>query len=120
MSWNFLSSSDKIGQFPVAIPVMLPVNPAVARCCARSIRSHSRPSICASTLLSQHQRRTSKRRWQTTAVPSSPKVSGIVDQISQLTLLETADLVASLKVRFPAGIELQHLEGANNAPRSRD
>jgi large subunit ribosomal protein L7/L12 len=28
----------------------------------------------------------------------NPKIAGIVDQISQLTLLETADLVASLKV----------------------
>ena len=28
----------------------------------------------------------------------NPKISGIVDQISQLTLLETADLVQSLKV----------------------
>jgi large subunit ribosomal protein L7/L12 len=36
-------------------------------------------------------------RWQSTA--TSPKIDGIVDQISQLTLLETADLVASLKVR---------------------
>lgn len=30
----------------------------------------------------------------------SPKISGIVDQISQLTLLETADLVSSLKTRL--------------------
>jgi len=29
-------------------------------------------------------------------------VAGIVDQISQLTLLETADLVASLKVSLDA------------------
>lgn len=47
------------------------------------------------------------RRWQSTdaaaaeaAAPLNPKIAGIVDQISQLTLLETADLVASLKVRF--------------------
>jgi hypothetical protein len=42
------------------------------------------------------------RRWQSTdaaaAAPTNPKISTIVDQISQLTLLETADLVASLKV----------------------
>jgi large subunit ribosomal protein L7/L12 len=29
----------------------------------------------------------------------NPKIEGIVDQISQLTLLETADLVSTLKVR---------------------
>lgn len=42
------------------------------------------------------------RRWQSTeaaAAPVNPKISAIVDQISQLTLLETADLVSSLKVR---------------------
>jgi hypothetical protein len=39
-------------------------------------------------------------RWQSTA--ANPKIDGIVDQISQLTLLETADLVASLKVRRSA------------------
>ena len=30
---------------------------------------------------------------------TNPKIAGIVDQISQLTLLETADLVSTLKVR---------------------
>lgn len=42
------------------------------------------------------------RRYNSTeaeAAPTNPKVAGIVDQISQLTLLETADLVSSLKVR---------------------
>jgi len=34
------------------------------------------------------------------ASPADPKIAGIVDQISQLTLLETADLVASLKSRL--------------------
>lgn len=32
------------------------------------------------------------------AAPTNPKITQIVDQISQLTLLETADLVSSLKV----------------------
>lgn len=48
------------------------------------------------------------RRWQSTdaaAAPANPKIVQIVDQISQLTLLETADLVASLKVGFPLGID---------------
>jgi large subunit ribosomal protein L7/L12 len=41
------------------------------------------------------------RRYNSTdaAAAVNPKISAIVDQISQLTLLETADLVASLKVR---------------------
>ncbi|KAH7170353.1 ribosomal protein L7/L12 C-terminal domain-containing protein [Dactylonectria macrodidyma] len=38
------------------------------------------------------------RRWNSTeAAPTNPKIQTIVDQISQLTLLETADLVSSLK-----------------------
>ncbi|KAK8194606.1 mitochondrial 54S ribosomal protein bL12m, partial [Phyllosticta capitalensis] len=43
------------------------------------------------------------RRWQSTeaaAAPTNPKIANIVDQISQLTLLETADLVSSLKTRL--------------------
>lgn len=51
-------------------------------------------------------------RWQSTdavsaaatAAPTNPKITGIVDQISQLTLLETADLVASLKVCDRVGL----------------
>jgi large subunit ribosomal protein L7/L12 len=42
---------------------------------------------------------TTQRRFNTTEAPTNPKVAEIVDQISQLTLLETADLVSSLKVR---------------------
>jgi large subunit ribosomal protein L7/L12 len=42
------------------------------------------------------------RRYNSTeATPENPKIAGIVDQISQLTLLETADLVSSLKVCLP-------------------
>lgn len=50
------------------------------------------------------------RRWQSTdapaaaAAPSNPKIATIVDQISQLTLLETADLVSSLKVRHSSSL----------------
>ncbi|WKT42682.1 Ribosomal protein L7/L12, oligomerization [Fusarium oxysporum f. sp. vasinfectum] len=40
------------------------------------------------------------RRWNSTdAAPANPKIEAIVDQISQLTLLETADLVSSLKLQ---------------------
>ncbi|KAH8653671.1 54S ribosomal protein L12 [Xylariales sp. PMI_506] len=38
-------------------------------------------------------------RCESTAA-ANPKIAGIVDQISQLTLLETADLVSSLKARL--------------------
>lgn len=37
-------------------------------------------------------------RHNSTEASANPKISTIVDQISQLTLLETADLVSSLKV----------------------
>lgn len=40
------------------------------------------------------------RRHNTTDAAASPKIAGIVDQISQLTLLETAELVTSLKSRL--------------------
>jgi large subunit ribosomal protein L7/L12 len=53
------------------------------------------------TLLRQTQYQA--RRWQSTeaaaTAPVSPKIDGIVDQIGKLTLLETADLIKSLKVR---------------------
>jgi large subunit ribosomal protein L7/L12 len=44
----------------------------------------------------------SRRYNSTDAASANPKIAAIVDQISQLTLLETADLVASLKVRTAA------------------
>ncbi|KAI0127535.1 ribosomal protein L7/L12 C-terminal domain-containing protein [Xylariales sp. AK1849] len=63
-----------------------------ARSCARSLRSRSswRPSATF----------VQRRCESTEAISTSPKISGIVDQISQLTLLETADLVTSLKQRL--------------------
>ncbi|MCJ1252905.1 hypothetical protein MMC24_000711 [Lignoscripta atroalba] len=77
-------------------------NPNLIRCCARTLRSPSRPSTTATSLLTQHRRRVPARRCASTAAASSgnSKVAGIVDQISQLTLLETADLVSSLKSRL--------------------
>ncbi|KAL1954998.1 hypothetical protein VTO42DRAFT_351 [Malbranchea cinnamomea] len=46
-----------------------------------------------------------RRRWESTeaaapAASTNPKITQIVDQISQLTLLETADLVSTLKTRL--------------------
>jgi large subunit ribosomal protein L7/L12 len=77
------------------------------RCCARTLRlSSSRPasSVCASST----QYRLQQRRWDSTTAeaPSNPKIAQIVDQISQLTLLETADLVSSLKVLHTPAIYL--------------
>ncbi|KAK7954601.1 50S ribosomal protein L12 [Apiospora saccharicola] len=64
-----------------------------ARSCARTLRTRAamRPSMAFA-----------QRRHESTeaAVSTSPKITTIVDQISQLTLLETADLVASLKSRL--------------------
>ncbi|KXL46790.1 hypothetical protein M433DRAFT_65133 [Acidomyces richmondensis BFW] len=52
-------------------------------------------------LTSQRPRHLTRRLHSTeTPIPANPKIAGIVDQISQLTLLETADLVSSLKSRL--------------------
>ncbi|KAL2155987.1 hypothetical protein VTH82DRAFT_731 [Thermothelomyces myriococcoides] len=71
-----------------------------AQCCARQLRASSAPIRASSSLLQQRV----TRRYNSTEASSSPstnpKISAIVDQISQLTLLETADLVASLKSRL--------------------
>ncbi|KAI9723386.1 MAG: hypothetical protein M1812_001270 [Candelaria pacifica] len=73
-----------------------------ARCCVRSSRQASSPLRIPSVALCQKRRPTPARRWQSTSAgtPGRPKVAEIVDQISQLTLLETADLVSSLKSRL--------------------
>ncbi|TGJ85620.1 hypothetical protein E0Z10_g3141 [Xylaria hypoxylon] len=69
-----------------------------ARSCARSLRSSASFRIAAPFL--QNTASTQRRHNSTDAVPTNPKISGIVEQISQLTLLETADLVSSLKSRL--------------------
>ncbi|KAI1373420.1 ClpS-like protein [Hypoxylon crocopeplum] len=69
-----------------------------ARSCARSIRPTN--SIRVSTSFIQNTIPSIQRRHESTEAATSPKIVGIVDQISQLTLLETADLVASLKSRL--------------------
>ncbi|KAF3770355.1 50S ribosomal protein L12 [Cryphonectria parasitica EP155] len=69
-----------------------------AQCCARQIRSAT--SLRTTGALAQQR---IARRYQSTeaaAAPTNPKIAGIVEQISQLTLLETADLVSSLKSRL--------------------
>ncbi|KAK6358281.1 hypothetical protein TWF730_007630 [Orbilia blumenaviensis] len=47
-----------------------------------------------------HIQRCHQRRWDSTAAAANPKLTQIVDQISTLTLLETADLVGLLKTRL--------------------
>ncbi|KAK4193557.1 ribosomal protein L7/L12 C-terminal domain-containing protein [Podospora australis] len=65
-----------------------------AQCCARQLRASPASRTAASSLFAQ-------RRYNSTeAAAASPKISAIVDQISQLTLLETSELVASLKSRL--------------------
>lgn len=72
----------------------------------RQLSGSVRPSSLriASTYLPTT-RTPASRRWESTeaAAPVNPKIAQIVDQISTLTLLETADLVSSLKVghQFP-------------------
>ncbi|KAJ4395503.1 54S ribosomal protein L12, mitochondrial, partial [Neurospora sp. IMI 360204] len=59
-----------------------------AQCAARQLRASTRAS---SSLLVQ-------KRFESTAAPAAnPKIAAIVDQISTLTLLETSELVSSLK-----------------------
>ncbi|KAH6713505.1 ribosomal protein L7/L12, C-terminal/adaptor protein ClpS-like protein [Leptodontidium sp. 2 PMI_412] len=72
---------------------------SAARSCVRSLRSST--SLRLSSAAVAQRRNTPARRWASTeTAAANPKISGIVDQISQLTLLETADLVASLKSRL--------------------
>ncbi|KAJ5885568.1 54S ribosomal protein L12 [Penicillium tannophilum] len=69
----------------------------------RQLSGSVRPSSLriASTYLPTT-RTPASRRWESTeaAAPVNPKIAQIVDQISTLTLLETADLVSSLKTRL--------------------
>ncbi|KAI1607880.1 50S ribosomal protein L7/L12 [Exophiala viscosa] len=91
-----------------------PISSATYRCCQLAARAQKRSLSSQCLRLSstsspdQARRRNNQtisratRRWQSTdaAASTNPKITGIVDQISQLTLLETADLVASLKSRL--------------------
>ncbi|KAE9567405.1 54S ribosomal protein L12 [Colletotrichum fructicola] len=71
-----------------------------AQSCARQLRSSS--SLRASTTLFQTRTPATARRHNSTeaAAPTNLKIAAIVDQISTLTLLETADLVSSLKTKL--------------------
>lgn len=71
---------------------------------ARTQQRRSLSKQCV-RITTQKQQQQQQRRWQSSdaaasaeEVAVSPKIASIVDQISTLTLLETADLVKSLKV----------------------
>ncbi|PNY23680.1 Uncharacterized protein TCAP_06379 [Tolypocladium capitatum] len=68
-----------------------------ARSCARQLRSASSARASAQMLRVAS---TTRRFNSTDAAAANPKIAEIVDQISQLTLLETADLVSSLKSKL--------------------
>ncbi|EZF32462.1 54S ribosomal protein L12 [Trichophyton mentagrophytes] len=80
------------------------------RCCRSAVRlsSSASASVRTSSQITRLNASTSyisqRRRYESTtaepAAPTSEKITKIVDQISQLTLLETADLVSSLKTRL--------------------
>ncbi|ELR09005.1 hypothetical protein VC83_06001 [Pseudogymnoascus destructans] len=63
-----------------------------ARSAVRSLRAAGGVRVASATL--------AQWRWNSTEAATNPKISTIVDQISQLTLLETADLVSTLKTRL--------------------
>ncbi|KAL2888065.1 50S ribosomal protein L12 [Ceratocystis lukuohia] len=69
--------------------------------CARSLRSATAVRSSAPTArFSVSVGRRCNSTEAAAATPVSPKIAAIVDQISTLTLLETADLVSSLKTRL--------------------
>ncbi|KAJ4294137.1 54S ribosomal protein L12, mitochondrial [Kalmusia sp. IMI 367209] len=74
-----------------------PASRALRRCVCTAAKT---PSYLRPTAAFAQQR--ISQRWQSTdaAAPTNPKIATIVDQISQLTLLETADLVSTLKTRL--------------------
>jgi len=76
---------------------------AAVRCC-RQFSGSVRPSSLRIATSYTARRTPNSRRWESTeaaaAAPTNPKIAQIVDQISTLTLLETADLVSSLKVSW--------------------
>ncbi|CAK7224445.1 54S ribosomal protein L12, mitochondrial [Sporothrix curviconia] len=68
---------------------------AVQRC-AHQLRTASRVRPATLSVATQRM----ARRHNSTEAAVDPKISTIVDQISQLTLLETASLVSTLKTRL--------------------
>ncbi|CAK7271997.1 54S ribosomal protein L12, mitochondrial [Sporothrix epigloea] len=67
-----------------------------AQRCTQQLRTASRVRTSSLPTLTQRM----ARRHNSTEASLDPKISTIVDQISQLTLLETASLVSTLKTRL--------------------
>lgn len=122
-----LPSILKLEAFQFPLPATMPLSPAnTAYCCVRAIRSSLSTSSVgpsaisrATAAASQRPLRAPSRRCESTsaaAAAANPKISNIVDQISQLTLLETADLVSNLKVRFPQSHLDFHPTSQNKPP----
>jgi large subunit ribosomal protein L7/L12 len=66
-----------------------------SRCCVRLARSPPLQAALRTAPPAVH-----ARRWNSTSAVAAadPKIADIVDKISGLTLLQTADLVSALKV----------------------
>lgn len=89
-----------------------PASRALRRCICTA-----RPITLARPTMGAAQQRI-QRRWA--SGDANPKIATIVDQISQLTLLETADLVSTLKVRDPSEdkeVAIGALASQQSAPR---
>ena len=88
-----------------------------ARTCARQLRFSSVRAPAQTLRVAATTRRYNSTEAEA-ATPPNPKIDEIVDQISKLTLLETADLVTSLKVRFiPFGqLSLREIAIADFSP----
>ena len=97
--WKVISKTCQHGVLTLNCKMSLTYT-STARCCSSALRNPWRPLFSASTSASQQRQRAPTRQWESTAASSAsnPKITGIVDQISHLTLLETADLVSNLKV----------------------
>lgn len=82
----------------IAMSATAPARSVTRSCQLAARQQYSLSSQCLRISSQQSSKR--QRRWQSTdaAQPTNPKIATIVDQISALTLLETADLVQSLKV----------------------
>lgn len=109
-----LTSSD-LREYPTNCELRIAANPSqqqtmalpcrfAARSCARQLRAATSPRSSAQMLRASC---TTRRYNSTEAAAANPKIADIVDQISKLTLLETADLVSSLKVNAPNSTEAQ-------------
>lgn len=107
---SYAQTASSIGPSRTHIPSLLSYTMSGApriliRRCAHAPRLSSRSVLRpASGHVSTFKANAPSRRSESTdaaAAPSNPKIAAIVDQISGLTLLETADLVSTLKVGYP-------------------